>query len=161
PRDERVPRAAAGGRGGDRRGARLGLVPPRLAGPGRDRPPGGRGRPAASAPRPAAAAGRGRGGLLARRGGRTGSAPAAAGRLVGRRAEVRVPVLAWREVRVRTGGSRTLLGPRALFQPGGLAGGAYWGACRPFHDRVCGGMSRGICRAAEQGHDEAVRPRQG
>lgn len=83
------------------------------------------------------------------------------GRLLRLRADMRVPGLAWLELRVRRDGPRTLLAQRALFHPRGLAGHAYWWAFRPFHDRVFGGMSRGICRAAEQGHDEAGRPLQG
>lgn len=80
------------------------------------------------------------------------------GRLLRLRADMRVPGLAWLELRVRRDGPRTLLAQRALFHPRGLAGHAYWWAFRPFHDRVFGGMSRGICRAAEQGHDEEGRP---
>lgn len=80
------------------------------------------------------------------------------GRLLRLRADMRVPGLAWLELRVRRDGPRTLLAQRALFHPRGLAGHAYWWAFRPFHDRVFGGMSRGICRAAEQGQDVEGRP---
>ncbi|WP_243716425.1 SDR family oxidoreductase [Actinomadura sp. KC345] len=78
-----------------------------------------------------------------------------AGRLLRLRAEMRVPGLAWLELRVSEEDGRGLLGQRALFHPRGLAGHAYWWAFRPFHDRVFGGMCRGIARAAE----EAERPR--
>ncbi|TDD74323.1 SDR family oxidoreductase [Actinomadura darangshiensis] len=70
------------------------------------------------------------------------------GRLLRLRAEMRLPGLAWLELGMRQDGSFT---QRALFHPRGLAGHAYWWAFRPFHDRVFGGMCRGIVRAAEQG----------
>ncbi|WP_242888424.1 SDR family oxidoreductase [Actinomadura litoris] len=71
------------------------------------------------------------------------------GRLLRLRAEMRVPGLAWLELRVEDEGGRARLAQRALFHPRGLAGHAYWWAFRPFHDRIFGGMCRGIARAAE------------
>ncbi|WUH98364.1 SDR family oxidoreductase [Spirillospora sp. NBC_00431] len=73
-----------------------------------------------------------------------------AGRLLRLRAEMRLPGLAWLEFGVREDGSRAVLTQRALFHPRGLAGHAYWWAFRPFHDRIFGGMCRGIVRTAEQ-----------
>ncbi|NKZ02812.1 SDR family oxidoreductase [Actinomadura latina] len=71
-----------------------------------------------------------------------------AGRLLRLRAEMRLPGLAWLEFRVAAEDGRARLEQRALFHPRGLAGHAYWWALRPFHDRVFGGMCRGIARAA-------------
>ncbi|TYB48150.1 SDR family oxidoreductase [Actinomadura chibensis] len=76
-------------------------------------------------------------------------------RLLRLRAEMRLPGLAWLELRVSArddGGSDYT--QRALFHPRGLSGHAYWWAFKPFHDRVFGGMSRGIAWAAE--HDQAA-----
>ncbi|MEU8343889.1 SDR family oxidoreductase [Spirillospora sp. NPDC048832] len=73
-----------------------------------------------------------------------------AGRLLRLRAEMRLPGLAWLELRVSEEDGRAVLGQRALFHPRGLAGHAYWWAFRPFHDRIFGTMCRGIARAAEQ-----------
>ncbi|TYK53380.1 SDR family oxidoreductase [Actinomadura decatromicini] len=72
-------------------------------------------------------------------------------RLLRLRAEMRLPGLAWLELRVteREDG-RSDFTQRALFHPRGLSGHAYWWAFKPFHDRVFGGMSRGIARAAER-----------
>ncbi|MFD0903265.1 SDR family oxidoreductase [Actinomadura sediminis] len=72
------------------------------------------------------------------------------GRLLRLRAEMRLPGLAWLELGMAQQDGRTRFTQRALFHPRGLAGHAYWWAFRPFHDRVFGGMCRGIARAAEQ-----------
>ncbi|MFG2088936.1 SDR family oxidoreductase [Spirillospora sp. NPDC048824] len=74
------------------------------------------------------------------------------GRLLRLRAEMRLPGLAWLELGVSQEDGRTLFTQRALFHPRGLAGHAYWWAFRPFHNRVFGGMCRGIARAAERPH---------
>jgi uncharacterized protein YbjT (DUF2867 family) len=71
------------------------------------------------------------------------------GRLLRLRAEMRVPGLAWLELKVSADNGGARLEQRALFHPHGLAGHVYWWAFRPFHDRVFGGMCRGIARAAE------------
>ncbi|TDC79945.1 SDR family oxidoreductase [Actinomadura sp. 7K507] len=89
-----------------------------------------------------------------------------AGRLLRLRAEMRLPGLAWLELRVSGEDGGGLLEQRALFHPRGLAGHAYWWAFRPFHDRIFGGMCRGIARAAERpaersGARSAERPRVG
>ncbi|WP_432494102.1 SDR family oxidoreductase [Kineococcus gypseus] len=66
------------------------------------------------------------------------------------RAEMRLPGLAWLDLRVETDPvGRTLFRQRALFHPKGLAGQAYWAAVSPFHDVVFGGMQRNVRRAAE------------
>ncbi|WP_055568098.1 SDR family oxidoreductase [Streptomyces atriruber] len=72
-----------------------------------------------------------------------------AGRLLRLRAEMRLPGLAWLEMRVEQDDSgRTRYRQRALFHPRGLAGHAYWWAVAPFHAVVFGGMARNITEAA-------------
>jgi uncharacterized protein YbjT (DUF2867 family) len=70
------------------------------------------------------------------------------GRLLRLRAEMRVPGLAWLEMRVDEvpGGSR--YAQRAVFLPRGLAGHLYWKGVSPFHALVFGGMARNIAHAA-------------
>ncbi|WP_367124971.1 SDR family oxidoreductase [Streptomyces phytohabitans] len=71
------------------------------------------------------------------------------GRLLRLRAEMRVPGLAWLELRTahdRQG--RTVYLQRALFHPRGLAGHLYWWSVAPFHGLVFGGMARNIAKAA-------------
>lgn len=71
------------------------------------------------------------------------------GRLLRLRAEMRLPGLAWLEMRVSTGADgRTRYRQRALFHPRGLLGQAYWWSVSPFHAIVFGGMARNIARAA-------------
>ena len=74
------------------------------------------------------------------------------------RAEMKLPGLAWLELRVgqrtRSAGSEaeepgTRFEQRALFHPRGIAGHAYWWAVWPFHGLVFGSMQRNIARAAE------------
>ncbi len=88
------------------------------------------------------------------------------GRLLRLRAEMRLPGLAWLELRVepseRTHDGTTddddqpartrpptVFAQRALFHPHGLAGHLYWWSVYPFHGIVFGGMQRNIARAAE------------
>ncbi|MEZ0449130.1 SDR family oxidoreductase [Cellulomonas sp. ICMP 17802] len=76
------------------------------------------------------------------------------GRLLRLRAEMRVPGLAWLELRVEPGGAApdsapTVFSQRALFHPKGLLGQLYWWSVYPFHGVVFGGMQRNIARAAE------------
>ncbi|MBO9554817.1 SDR family oxidoreductase [Cellulomonas sp.] len=69
------------------------------------------------------------------------------------RAEMRVPGLAWLELRVEGDDPRrapTTFVQRALFHPRGLAGQLYWWSVYPFHGIVFGGMQRNIARAAER-----------
>jgi hypothetical protein len=69
--------------------------------------------------------------------------------LIRLRAEMRLPGLAWLELRVeRDEAGRTVFRQRAIFHPRGLAGHAYWAAIKPFHGIVFGGMQRGIAQAA-------------
>lgn len=76
------------------------------------------------------------------------------GRLLRLRAEMRVPGLAWLELRIEADGTDPLHPPttfaqRALFHPRGLLGHVYWWSVAPFHGVVFGGMQRNIARAAE------------
>ncbi|MEU6406603.1 SDR family oxidoreductase [Streptomyces sp. NPDC046985] len=72
------------------------------------------------------------------------------GRLLRLRAEMRLPGLAWLEMRADTDGAgRSRYSQRALFHPHGLLGQAYWWSVSPFHAVVFGGMARNIARAAE------------
>jgi uncharacterized protein YbjT (DUF2867 family) len=66
------------------------------------------------------------------------------------RAEMKVPGLAWLELRAspENGGSR--YEQRAVFFPTGLAGRLYWMAVVPFHGFVFAGMANRITAAAEQ-----------
>lgn len=76
------------------------------------------------------------------------------GRLLRLRAEMRVPGLAWLELRVEGDGdplqAPTTFVQRALFHPRGLAGQLYWWSVYPFHGVVFGGMQRNVARAAER-----------
>ncbi|WP_330436817.1 SDR family oxidoreductase [Streptomyces griseoaurantiacus] len=71
------------------------------------------------------------------------------GRLLRLRAEMRLPGLAWLEMRVDADErGRTRYRQRALFHPHGLLGHLYWWSVSPFHALVFGGMARNIARAA-------------
>jgi uncharacterized protein YbjT (DUF2867 family) len=73
------------------------------------------------------------------------------GSLLRLRAEMKLPGLAWLELTVgRDDDGRTTYSQRAIFQPRGLAGHAYWRSISPFHGIVFGGMIRNITQAAEQ-----------
>ncbi|WP_308014113.1 SDR family oxidoreductase [Streptantibioticus parmotrematis] len=90
------------------------------------------------------------------------------GRLLRLRAEMRLPGLAWLEMRcdpgaggqgdggqgdgASEGARRSRYRQRAVFHPRGLLGHAYWWSVSPFHTVVFGGMARNIARAA---HDRA------
>ena len=79
------------------------------------------------------------------------------GRLLRLRAEMRLPGLAWLELRVRDGddgagtgsGTGTVYEQRAIFHPRGLLGQLYWWAVWPFHGIVFGSMARNLAAAAE------------
>ncbi len=73
------------------------------------------------------------------------------GTLLRLRAEMKLPGLAWLELSVgQNGDGETTYRQRAIFQPRGLAGHAYWRSIAPFHGIVFGGMLRNITEAAEQ-----------
>jgi hypothetical protein len=52
----------------------------------------------------------------------------------------------------------TTYSQRAIFQPRGLAGHAYWRSISPFHGVVFGGMLRNITAAAERAGRSADKP---
>ncbi|MCR6646944.1 MAG: SDR family oxidoreductase [Cellulomonas sp.] len=93
------------------------------------------------------------------------------GRLLRLRAEMRVPGLAWLELRVEPPDddpgdesdaeawtrAPVVFVQRALFHPTGLAGQVYWWSVAPFHGVVFGGMQRNIAAAAERAHRAMVR----
>ncbi|MFF7972326.1 DUF2867 domain-containing protein [Streptomyces sp. NPDC007905] len=71
------------------------------------------------------------------------------GHLLRLRAEMRLPGLAWLEMRAEPDGpGRSRYRQRALFHPRGLLGHAYWWSISPLHAVVFGGMARNIARAA-------------
>ncbi|MBS2533556.1 SDR family oxidoreductase [Catenulispora sp. NF23] len=73
------------------------------------------------------------------------------GHLLRLRAEMKLPGLAWLEMRVEpTAGGRTRYRQRALFFPHGLFGHLYWWSVAPFHAVVFGGMVRNLLRRAAQ-----------
>ncbi len=79
------------------------------------------------------------------------------GSLLRLRAEMKLPGLAWLELTAgRDDEGQTTYGQRAIFQPRGLAGHAYWRSIAPFHGAVFGGMLSNIAAAAEQA-DRASR----
>ncbi len=88
------------------------------------------------------------------------------GRLLRLRAEMRLPGLAWLEMRVERAddgaAGRVRYRQRAVFHPRGALGHLYWWSVSPFHAVVFGGMARNIVRAAERaaaGRAHAARPR--
>jgi hypothetical protein len=82
------------------------------------------------------------------------------GSLLRLRAEMKLPGLAWLELAAgRDADGRTTYTQRAIFQPRGLAGHAYWQAITPFHGAVFGGMLRNITATAERADSADVTPR--
>ncbi|MEZ0114504.1 uncharacterized protein YbjT (DUF2867 family)/uncharacterized protein YndB with AHSA1/START domain [Catenulispora sp. EB89] len=80
------------------------------------------------------------------------------GHLLRLRAEMKLPGLAWLEMRVEpTADGRTSYRQRALFFPHGLFGHLYWWAVAPFHAVVFGGMVRNLLRAAKEDSGSASR----
>ncbi|HEY7595127.1 MAG TPA: SDR family oxidoreductase [Actinophytocola sp.] len=66
------------------------------------------------------------------------------------RAEMRLPGRAWLELSTAPDGAGgSVYRQRAVFEPHGLAGHAYWRAVSPFHGIVFGGMARNITGAAQ------------
>ncbi|MFI6306195.1 SDR family oxidoreductase [Amycolatopsis thailandensis] len=71
-------------------------------------------------------------------------------RMLRLRAEMKLPGRAWLELSVESdedGG--TVYRQRAVFEPHGLAGHAYWKGIAPFHGVIFGGMVRNITGAAQ------------
>jgi uncharacterized protein YbjT (DUF2867 family) len=73
------------------------------------------------------------------------------GKLLRLRAEMKLPGLAWLEMSVgQDHDGLTTYSQRAIFQPRGLGGHAYWRSISPFHGVVFGGMLQHIAAAAER-----------
>ena len=62
---------------------------------------------------------------------------------------MKVPGLAWLELRVTADGAGARYDQRALFFPRGLAGRLYWLAVLPFHGFIFRGMAERIAAAAD------------
>ncbi|GAA1853375.1 SDR family oxidoreductase [Microbacterium koreense] len=71
------------------------------------------------------------------------------GRLLRLRAEMKVPGLAWLELRVEPDAEGSRYEQRAVFFPRGLAGRLYWFAVLPFHGFIFRGMAERITATAE------------
>jgi hypothetical protein len=72
---------------------------------------------------------------------------------------MKLPGLAWLEMAVgRDHDGMTTYSQRAIFQPRGLAGHAYWRSISPFHGVVFGGMLRNITAAAERAGRATDKP---
>ncbi len=71
------------------------------------------------------------------------------GRLLRLRAEMRVPGLAWLDMRADPAPGGATYRQRAVFFPRGLAGRLYWLAVLPFHGFIFRGMANRITAAAE------------
>lgn len=89
------------------------------------------------------------------------------GRLLRLRAEMRLPGVAWLELRVLEHRGETVYGQRAIFHPCGLAGHLYWWAVTPLHTLIFGRMLRNVAATAEraevsppgEGHAPGAVPR--
>ncbi len=71
------------------------------------------------------------------------------GELLRLRAEMKVPGLAWLEMRVTPDAAGSRYDQRAVFFPRGLAGRLYWLAVLPFHGFIFRGMANRITQTAE------------
>jgi uncharacterized protein YbjT (DUF2867 family) len=78
------------------------------------------------------------------------------GHLLRLRAEMKVPGLAWLEMRASADASGSRYDQRAVFFPRGLAGRLYWLAVLPFHGFIFAGMAQRITQTAEQIERERV-----
>lgn len=83
------------------------------------------------------------------------------GHLLRLRAEMRLPGLAWLELRVDGDSPDTTYAQRAVFHPHGLAGHAYWWSLKPFHGLVFGAMARNILRSTQEERDNRARRHHG
>ena len=82
------------------------------------------------------------------------------GKLLRLRAEMKLPGLAWLEMSMgQDNDGLTTYSQRAIFQPRGLAGHAYWRSISPFHGIVFGGMLKNITAAAERADSTGGPPR--
>jgi uncharacterized protein YbjT (DUF2867 family) len=72
------------------------------------------------------------------------------GSLLRLRAEMKVPGLAWLEMRATPDGDGARYDQRAIYFPRGLSGRLYWLAVLPFHGFIFRGMANRITATAEQ-----------
>jgi uncharacterized protein YbjT (DUF2867 family) len=72
------------------------------------------------------------------------------------RAEMKVPGLAWLELRASPEGDGSRYDQRAVFFPQGLAGRLYWLAVLPFHGFIFRGMANRITATADAEEDAAT-----
>lgn len=72
------------------------------------------------------------------------------------RAEMKVPGLAWLELRASPEGGGSRYDQRAVFFPQGLAGRLYWLAVLPFHGFIFRGMANRITATADAEEDAAA-----
>ncbi len=80
------------------------------------------------------------------------------GRMLRLRAEMKVPGLAWLELRASPDGTGSRYDQRAVFFPRGLAGRLYWLAVLPFHGFIFAGMASRIAAAAQASTGDASQP---
>jgi len=81
------------------------------------------------------------------------------GSLLRLRAEMKLPGLAWFELAAgRDRDGMTIYSQRAIFEPRGLAGHAYWRSISPLHGLVFGGKLRNITAAAERAGPAPDKP---
>ncbi len=80
------------------------------------------------------------------------------GHLLRLRAEMKVPGLAWLELRASPDGDGSRFDQRAVFFPHGLPGRLYWLAVLPFHGFIFAGMANRITAAAAS-TTEGAQPR--
>jgi uncharacterized protein YbjT (DUF2867 family) len=80
------------------------------------------------------------------------------GRMLRLRAEMKVPGLAWLELRASAEGTGSRYDQRAVFFPRGLAGRLYWLAVLPFHGLIFAGMANRIAAAAQAAADPGADP---
>ena len=80
------------------------------------------------------------------------------GRLLRLRAEMKVPGLAWLELRCEPDAGGAVYRQRAVFFPRGLAGRLYWLAVLPFHGFIFRGMAVRITAAAEASENAQTAP---
>lgn len=76
------------------------------------------------------------------------------GSLLRLRAEMKVPGLAWLEMRATPDGAGARYDQRAIYFPSGLSGRLYWLAVLPFHGFIFRGMANRITATAEQESSE-------
>ncbi|HZB49036.1 MAG TPA: DUF2867 domain-containing protein [Mycobacteriales bacterium] len=80
------------------------------------------------------------------------------GELLRLRAEMRLPGVAWLDLRIDRNAAGTVLHQRTTFRPRGPAGHLYWWASLPLHKAVFARMATNIAAAARRLQDPAEDP---